>query len=164
MNERFVLSKHESKSDFHIDFFVDFGGESLLTWKICDKNFAGFISNDEKFFNFTESQIGIGDTFFLNCQRIFDHRRKYLDFSGDLGDDRGRVTRIECGTWELLELNAHRLTIKTVGTRLNDNLPTVKQWQFEPPNEIELTPHTPLLEQLPPPGEGIWLVSCSFLC
>ena len=168
MDKRFVLLKHENKVDFHVDFLLDCGGDRLLTWQFSDKLFANLLVADENFFDFTKSPNRINSTVDSNCRRIFDHRRKYLNFSGDLGDHRGYITRIECGTWELLNLSARQLVIKTVGTRLADNAPVTRLWQFEPPIEIAVdTPvATPdwLMQQLPPPGDGNWVVSCSFLC
>ena len=169
---RYTLLKHKNHGDFHVDLMFDCGEEHLLTWQIDDKSFASFLVGEENFFNFTDLLNNKDATVYSNCRRIFDHRRKYLDFSGDLGDHRGYVTRVECGTWKLLELDARRLVIKTIGTRLTDtpvaNLLSIRQWQFEPPVEIVIdlsgTLSERLMQQLPPPGEGTWVVSCSFLC
>ena len=161
---RYVLLKHENQGDFHVDFLLDCGDERLLTWQINDKNFASFLICDEKYFDLTKLPNDIDHTVCSNCRRNFDHRRKYLDFSGDIGDCRGHVTRIECGTWELLEINTRRLVIKTVGNRLVENLPTTRQWQFEPPVEIAIgscgTSLDRLMQRLPPPGEENWIVFC----
>ena len=166
---RYVLLKHEIHSDFHIDFMIDCGDERLLSWQIDDKNLASFLVGSEKYCNFSGSPNSIDATIYSKCQRIFDHRLVYLDFWGDLGEYRGHITRVECGTWELLELDARLLVIKTLGTRLTDNPVAnslaIRQWQFEPPVEIVIDPNEPLpvrlMQQLPPPGEDHWFVSCS---
>ena len=164
---RYVLLKHNKQGDFHVDFMLDCGEDRLLTWQISDKNLTNYLIDDEKFLDFTKSPNGIDRTFYSKCRRIFDHRRKYLDFCGDLGDDRGHVTRVECGTWELLEFTAHQLTIKTSGTRVADNTPIIRQWQFEPPLGMVIEPDgttlTRLMHLLPPPSDENWLVSCRLL-
>ena len=164
---RYVLLKHEKDGDFHVDFLLDCGFERLLTWQICDNNLIKHLETGENFSNFSCLPNRTNDTFFPNCQRIFDHRRKYLDFSGDLGDGRGCVSRIECGTWELCGVCVKRLVIKTVGTCLADHSTIVRQWQFEPPVEIALVPGEPspdrLMQQLPPPDDGDWVVFCTRL-
>ena len=165
---RYVLLKHENQGDFHIDFLLDCGEERLLTWQIGDKSLVNFLIGNEKFFDFSTLPNSIATTVYSNCRRIFDHRRKYLDFSGDLGDDRGYVTCMEHGIWELVELDAKQLVLKTVGTRLADNSPLSRQWQFEPPVTMTLSPDEisleRLMQHLPPPGNGIWVVFCRILC
>jgi hypothetical protein len=165
---RYVLLKHEKYDDFHIDFLLDCGQERLLAWQIHNQNSISFFRFDELFSNFSKQQSITNHTSRLNCRRIFDHRRNYLDFSGDLGDSRGFVTPIEFGTWELCEVCAKQLVIKTVGTHLSDGSPTAWLWQFEPPTEIALapggTPPEQLMQQLPPPSEENWLVSCTWMC
>ena len=168
MCKRFVLLKHENKGDFHVDFLLDCGSDRLLTWQINDKFLANFLTCGEKFFDFTKSSNHTNNTVYSNCQRIFDHRLKYFDFSGDLGEYRGYVTRLEYGIWELSELTGSRLAIKTVGTRLADNLLISRLWLFVPLGEMtmDIKAEKPdqLMQQLPPPGNGKWVVSCSFLC
>jgi len=165
---RYVLLKHEKDKDFHVDFLLDCGLERLITWQITDPIFIDRLKFDEIFFNFAESPNRINDTIYSYCRRIFDHRRMYLDFSGDLGDHRGCVTRIEYGNWELCEVCANRLVMKTVGTCPAGNTPTARLWRFEPPAEItldfnETTPDR-LMQKLPPPGDENWVVSCTRVC
>ena len=165
---RYVLLKHDKQEDFHVDFLLDCGEERLLTWQISDKILTNFLVCDVNFLDFTKSPNRINHTFYANCRRIFDHRRKYLDFSGDLGDYRGYVTRIECGTWEPLEVTAHQLSIETVGTRLADNMQIIRKWHFEPPmGKVSVpdgTTHNRLIQQISLPSEENWVVSCRLLC
>ncbi len=42
-------------------------------------------------------------TISVNCQRLADHRLKYLDYSGPVEGDRGSVERMICGTYDFLE-------------------------------------------------------------
>ncbi len=157
---RYVLLKHVNELEFHVDFLLDCGGDRLLSWQISDKNSIETLLQVGNIFDFTRPSSGIINKVPLVCRRNFDHRLIYLDFSGDLGDHRGCVTRIECGIWEITEPVSGRLVIKTTGMLLPDNIPTAKQWQLEPPgglaiNERELSPDR-LMEMLPPPGEKVW--------
>jgi len=165
---QYTVLKHEKDSDFHVDFLLDCGDERLLTWKICDERFAKYLVWEEKNCDLDKQPISIDDTIYANCRRVFDHRRKYLDFSGDLGNHRGYIIRVECGSWELRELTVRRLVINTVGRRLEDNSPMTRQWCFEPPVAMTLapddgTPSDRLIRQLPPPSDENWVVFCHFL-
>ena len=169
---RYVLLKHDKQEDFHVDFLLDCGEERLLTWQISDKTLTNFLMGEVIFLDFIKSPNSIDRTFYSKCLRIFDHRRKYLDFSGDLGNDRGQVSRLEYGTWELLEMTAHRLVIKTFGTRpadaIADAAPAVRLWQFEPPLGMVIEPDGTtlinLMQRIPLPSDENWVVSCRSLC
>ena len=162
---RYVLLKHEKNSDFHVDFLLDCGQERLLTWQIVDHIFFDRLKFDGNFFNFAESPNRTNDIFYANCHRIFDHRREYLDISGDLGNLRGCVIRIEYGDWTLLEVCAKQLVIQTFGTNPANNFSMARLWRFEPQIEIALDLHGTsldrLMQQLPPPGDENWVVSCT---
>ncbi len=41
-------------------------------------------------------------------EKLFDHRREYLDYEGPVSNDRGQVTRIEQGHYELVVHNEER--------------------------------------------------------
>jgi len=165
---RYVLLKHVINNDFHIDFLLDCGTERLLTWQITDHIFIDRLTFDDNFFNFTESPNRINDTIYSVCRRVFDHRRRYLDFSGDLGNQRGCVEIVEYGNWELQVVCTKNLVFKTTGIRLEGHSPTARLWQFEPPIEIalasdETTPDR-LMQLLPPPGGENWVVFCTRIC
>ena len=165
---RYVLLKHERNGDFHVDFLLDCGRERLLTWQIVDHNLIDRLKFDGNFFNFAESPNRTNDTFYSSCRRVFDHRRKYLDFSGDLGDCRGCVASTEYGDWELCEICTRQLVIKTVGVLVADDSPVTRLWQFEPHIETMLTPGETspdrLMQMLPPPSDVNWVVSCTRVC
>jgi len=162
---RYVLLKHEKDNDFHVDFLLDCGQECLLTWQMTDHVFIDRLKSNGIFLNFAESPNRTNDTFYSNCHRIFDHRRKYLDFSGDIGDSRGRVVCMDNGEWELCEICAQHLIIKTIGVFSVDNSPITRIWRFEPPIGITLdtdgTSPDRLMQHLPPPDDENWVVSCT---
>ena len=97
---QYVLLKHERDNDFHVDFLLDCGCERLLSWRICDENFAGLLVDDVKYFNLAELPEQKIDTMVTFCRRNFDHRRLYLEYEGEISENRGRVERVEWGKWD----------------------------------------------------------------
>lgn len=95
---RFVVLQHEKESGAHFDLMFENEGV-LVTF-----SFAAF--------------PGPGST----GEKIFDHRRTYLDFEGDIGEGRGRVTRVESGTYDLLSLSSDAMFAFLRGDRLRGNV------------------------------------------
>ncbi len=50
-------------------------------------------------------------------EKLFDHRREYLDYEGPVSNDRGQVTRIEQGHYELVVHNEERFEVLLSGGR-----------------------------------------------
>jgi len=157
---RYTLLKHEKDGDFHVDFLLDCGAERLLSWQICDENFTKALIFAANFFNLNESPKHIIDTVSVACHRSFDHRKLYLDYEGEISSNRGHVTRIECGNWELSTMCCDQITLVTKGRHIAQNTPTIKQWQFRPPEgfviDTQNTSLPELLNKLPRPGESEW--------
>lgn len=164
---RYVLLKHEKDDEFHVDFLLDCEAERLLSWQLSGENFTWSLVSDAKFFNLAESPKRKIDTIATFCRRIFDHRKVYLDYEGEISENRGRVVRAECGNWEIVLCDTRKLVLETSGIRSTDHLPTIKQWHFEPPEDsvIDTRNFSPsnLMERLPPPGEADWRLRCRFL-
>jgi len=95
--KRFTLLKHETEDDVHVDFLLENEQETLWTWRI----------NDVEFFSQPAENRSI------SAVRIFDHRKLYLDFEGELSGSRGRVMQIDTGTWQFVRQNKNRLVIET---------------------------------------------------
>ncbi len=91
---RFVVLKHTKGSESHFDLMLEQGGV-LLTF-----SFEGF------------PEVG------ADCERIFDHRLTYLDFEGDIGEDRGTVERVESGSYEILSQDDKNVEVELSGDRL----------------------------------------------
>ena len=164
---RYVLLKHERDSDFHVDFLLDFGVERLLSWQIYDENFTKALIFAANFFNLNESPKHIINTINAVCRRNFDHRKFYLDYEGEISSNRGHVTRIESGNWELSAIHSDQITLVTTGRHIAQNTPTIKQWQFRPPEGFAIDTQNvsplKLFERLPPPGESEWHLHCRLL-
>ena len=165
---RYVLLKHEKNSDFHVDFLLDCGGERLLSWQICEENFANSLVSGVKFFNLAESPKQITDTIHSVCRRNFDHRKIYLNCEGEIGENRGRVICVECGEWDFFSFDQKQIVLQTNGGHTTTDSPIRRQWQFLLPFgvTIEIQDIAPanLMQRLPPPGDTDWYLRCRLLC
>lgn len=54
----------------------------------------------------------------IPAEPLADHRREYLDYEGPVRGGRGRVTRCDAGTYELLEHTQQALRVRLRGQRL----------------------------------------------
>ena len=100
---RFVVLRHEKEGGAHFDLMLENQGV-LLTFSFAALPSAG-----------------------ASCERIFDHRLEYLDIEGELGEQKGRVGRVERGTFDLLALDDEALHVYLRGERLSGGFRLVKQ-------------------------------------
>jgi hypothetical protein len=129
---RYVLLRHDCPPGYekpgHWDFMLEVG-DVLWTWELRALpaswqralGAAGIPEHDE-----------------LNVTRLADHRRAYLDFEGPLSGDRGVVTRIAGGKFELLKTQALRVVVKLSG----DFVGTVELAQTSHPDQWTMTIRT----------------------
>lgn len=54
----------------------------------------------------------------IDCQRINDHRKKYLSYEGLISGGRGVVTRVDEGTYTMLRADGHMWSFDLDGKRL----------------------------------------------
>jgi len=101
-HRRFVVLQHTLAEATHWDLMLD-QGEALATWQLPENPV-------------TLMQTGTPAP--LPAQRIADHRRAYLDNEGPVSKNRGHVTRLDAGTYELLQQQTGSWTIRLAGTRL----------------------------------------------
>jgi len=92
---RFVLLEHDWEG-VHWDFMLE-RGEVLRTWAID----APIVSGRD-----------------LPARALADHRRIYLDYEGEISGGRGRVRRLDSGTYRVLEWSAERVRVEVVGSQL----------------------------------------------
>jgi hypothetical protein len=92
---RFVLLEHHCDG-IHWDFMLE-DGAALRTWAIDTPVVAG---QD------------------LPARALPHHRRIYLDYEGDISGDRGRVRRIDEGTYRARLWSAVRVRVILEGTQL----------------------------------------------
>ena len=100
---RFVLLYHECSPSLgkpsHWDLMLECDGV-LLTWNLPQLPIAWG-----------------GDAETIEATRIADHRVAYLDYEGPVSGDRGTVTRVDGGEYELAQENAMSLRVRLTGSR-----------------------------------------------
>ncbi|NQV24974.1 MAG: hypothetical protein HQ518_11470 [Rhodopirellula sp.] len=96
---QFVLLEHDHP-ELHWDFMLEHG-DVLLTWRLdripslaCE----------------------------IAAMHLPDHRKAYLDYEGPVSGNRGSVTRIDRGNFELLASSAGDLTARLQGTTLQGSV------------------------------------------
>ena len=78
---RYVILRHEGVPEPHFDLMFEIAeGSKLATWR------------SPSWPPVTSQRI----------EKLVDHRREYLTYEGPISNDRGRVTRVESGTYEPL--------------------------------------------------------------
>ena len=92
---RFVLLEHHWDG-VHWDFMLE-DGEVLRTWAIDAPIVAGVD---------------------LPARALGDHRRLYLEYEGEISGNRGRVRRIDGGTYRVLIWSADHVRVELAGTQL----------------------------------------------
>jgi hypothetical protein len=60
------------------------------------------------------------------AEQLADHRLDYLDFEGPVSGDRGSVTRVAAGQYELLEESEKQLRVRLSGPQTSGELVLVR--------------------------------------
>jgi hypothetical protein len=92
---RFVLLEHDWNG-VHWDFMLE-QGEVLRTWAIDAPVVAG---RD------------------LPARALGDHRKIYLEYEGEISGNRGKVRRLDTGTFRVLIWSADHVRVAVAGTQL----------------------------------------------
>lgn len=106
---RYALLHHTGWEEDHYDWMMEIPGEKgLRTWRIpCPPQ--------------REAVVG---------RRIQDHRKRYLDYEGEIAGGRGRVRRIRGGTFEWIELREERIVVSLEGEILSIRRIPSGEWVF----------------------------------
>ena len=96
---RFVLHKHSGYGPTHWDLMLEID-EALATWRIAADPLAA--SPGEP----------------IEAVRIHDHRKAYLDYEGDVSNDRGEVRAQDAGALSDLSCDADLWTFESGGAIL----------------------------------------------
>ncbi|MEN6407519.1 MAG: DNA polymerase ligase N-terminal domain-containing protein [Thermoguttaceae bacterium] len=94
---RFVVLRHDHPRGVHFDWMFE-TGETLKTWSLPRPPLDG----DE-----------------MDCQRLADHRRAYLDYEGPVSGGRGDVTRWDSGTYAILQQTDDEWTVFVTSEKLH---------------------------------------------
>ena len=116
---RYVVLRHDGVADPHFDLMLEISpGAPLATWRL------------------TEWPVKAA----TRLEKLPDHRQVYLEYEGPLSGDRGRVHRVEAGTytsepqWD--DPHVIELTLSRPGKLFRRHLrllrPPEHQWTLEP--------------------------------
>lgn len=101
---RFVILRHETPAGYerasHYDLMLEMG-DSLRTWALAELPVPG-----------REMVV----------EALPNHRLAYLDYEGAISGNRGVVTRLETGEFEVLEVSAEVLVVQLSGQQLRGRL------------------------------------------
>ena len=100
---RFVVLRHEKESGAHFDLMLEHEG-ALLTFS----------------FRVFPSPGAAGE-------RLADHRLAYLDLEGDVGSGKGRVARVESGSFDMIGVDEDAVFVFLRGERLRGNARLVRE-------------------------------------
>ena len=62
----------------------------------------------------------------INCTKIFDHRLKYLDYEGQLSENRGQVSRVEAGCYGRASFGSDCVEVTLDGQQLQGELTLIR--------------------------------------
>jgi hypothetical protein len=123
---RFVILHHDHPRGEHWDFMLE-SGTTLLTWALPD-----FPIKDQP----------------MEAERLPDHRIAYLDYEGDVSNDRGVVARVEEGIYEILVLDERSYRLNIRGEKLNGIILLIQtdsvcnlHWKFEWSANSDMVPN-----------------------
>src|SRR5689334_12847576 len=107
MMPRFVILLHETPPGYprgaHLDLMLE-QAETLRTWALAKPPLPGEI---------------------VSAERLPDHRLDYLDYEGAVSRDRGVVSRVDSGRYEVLQETASALAVRLEGQKIRGTLTLV---------------------------------------
>lgn len=122
-NNRYVILYHKGHGSEHWDLMLD-AGRALATWQLA-----------------AQPVRGAGEP--IPAKPIGDHRKRYLDYEGPIGGDRGSVTRYDRGTYRSVHRTPDCWRLELAGTVLNGLFELVQPddhrpeaWLFQPVGDI----------------------------
>ncbi len=101
---RFVVLLHETPPEYsrrsHLDLMLEHAG-ALRTWALEKPPLPGEI---------------------VSAERLPDHRLEYLDYEGAVSRDRGSVSRVDFGRYEVLHETPTALAVRLDGQKIHGTL------------------------------------------
>ncbi len=111
---RFVIQRHSrnKRGQVHWDLMLE-KGDSLATWQV-------------------EQQPGDWGNESIPCQKIFEHRLKYLTYEGPIRPDRGEVLIVGAGQYQVWEIREDYWKVSLAGDAISGflELERVKEDQW----------------------------------
>lgn len=117
---RFVLLYHECPPGYdrppHWDLMLD-AGSSLRTWALLQLP-RGWEAVQSHTISMFPACAPVSAESSVDAEPLCDHRRDYLEYEGPISGDRGRVTRVDAGSFETLSESRQYWQIELCGERL----------------------------------------------
>ncbi len=118
---RFVLLRHECPARFskpsHWDFMLESDGR-LMTWELRELPAAWQVA----------LQLESADALPLTpATRLADHRLEYLDYEGPIAGDRGSVSCVDRGTYQVQQESPTQLMVELEGLILSGSVSLTQQ-------------------------------------
>jgi DNA polymerase ligase (LigD)-like protein len=106
---RFVVLLHETPPGYprgaHLDLMLEQGGV-LRTWALDKPPLPGEI---------------------VSAERLPDHRLEYLDYEGAVSRERGVVSRVDSGRYEVLQETSTTLAVRLAGQKIHGVLTLIAE-------------------------------------
>ena len=99
MRRAFVIHIHEGYGRLHYDLMLAHG-DALATWELLS------------------CPVGMKVGEALPARKLPDHRTAYLDYEGPVSGERGSVSRLERGSYELLVQIGERWEFRLEGSEI----------------------------------------------
>lgn len=117
---RFVILYHECPPDYgrptHWDFMLEAGG-SLRTWALVQLP-RGWEAARLHTASIFPTCAAVSPESSVDAESLGDHRHDYLEYEGPLSGERGRVTRVDAGSFETLSESRQHWHVELSGERL----------------------------------------------
>jgi hypothetical protein len=117
MQQAFVIHIHSGHGRSHYDLML-LRGETLATWQLLRSPVA----------------LEVGES--LAARKLPDHRAAYLTYEGPLSRERGKVKRLDRGSYQLLTEQSERWELVFNGQKITGRYeleycgPDVNAWIF----------------------------------
>jgi hypothetical protein len=125
---RFVLLYHECPPDYarpsHWDLMLEAGG-SLRTWALLELP-QGCKAAHAFTASIYPACAKVAPGSIVEAESLGDHRTDYLGYEGPVSGERGRVTRVDVGSFETIEESAEQWRVQLCGERVGGQVTLAK--------------------------------------
>lgn len=146
---RFVLLYHDCPPNYerpsHWDFMLE-SGDVLRTWALAQLPDDWRVAHARTHAAFPNCPA-LADNTEVAAQQLSDHRRDYLEFEGELTNNRGRVIRVAQGSYEMAAESASKWQVLLSGTTIDGPLQLERNGAGEIHWTLSLTFRSPQRKQ-----------------
>jgi DNA polymerase Ligase (LigD) len=126
---RFVLLYHDCPDNYerssHWDLMFE-AGEALRTWALArlpsDWSPLALRTGQD-----SAQRLGSAESNDVGAEQLADHRRDYLDYEGPVSGDRGRVSRVDEGTYAVCGESLDAWHVRIAGQTIQGEIKLSRQ-------------------------------------